>query len=282
MNRNRTPLGSLMAMAVVAVALAACSGDQSQLLAPEGASFDTSPVLVSHIDLCKFGPEGSWASFEISATGGTFLLGSEFTFTDVTANGPCKGVWRASDGETHSVTITETDRSPGTFLETIIALADDYTVDVGLKSVTLVMEPGSYAGVYFKNAGEVFENGFEGCTPGFWRQAHHYEYWSGFSPDDTWGGVFDDPGSHSPPGRNPTPFTASSRLGDVVELGGGEIFALARHAVAALLNASSPDVDYPLTVAEVVSLVNAALASEEYEVSKNQIEAYNELGCDVK
>ena len=41
----------------------------------------------------------------------------------------------------------------------------------------------------------------------------------------------------------------------------GSARILLRAAVAALLNAASPDVNYPLTTAQVISQVNAALAS---------------------
>ena len=40
---------------------------------------------------------------------------------------------------------------------------------------------------------------------------------------------------------------------------GGGINALLRHAVAAVLNALHPGVDYPLTVSEIITLVNAAI-----------------------
>jgi hypothetical protein len=121
----------------------------------------------------------------------------------------------------------------------------------------------------------------EGCTPGFWRQAHHYPYWTGASPVDAWTTHFADPGTHQGPGRNGATFNGETALGDAVEFGGGGVFALARHAVAALLNANSGDVDYPLSAAEVVALVNDALASGDFEGAKNTLEGYNELGCTV-
>ena len=198
---------------------------------------------------------------------------------------------------------------------------------------------------------EVFENGGgEGCTPGFWRQPQHYEFWTGFDPDDTWGSVFGDDadisamvamnngrgngppanagnnqgqgnnngqgnnqgqgnnngqgsnngagasgngggnagggGNGNPGGNEPRSsggeLTDETTLGEAVQLQGGGLNALARHAVAALLNAASPDVDYDLTIDEIIDLVNDAIASGEYEDAKNILEAYNEQGCDVK
>ena len=44
--------------------------------------------------------------------------------------------------------------------------------------------------------------------------------------------------------------------------------ALARHAVAALLNAASPDVDFDFTTAEVIDLVQDAFASGDFETAQ--------------
>jgi hypothetical protein len=57
---------------------------------------------------------------------------------------------------------------------------------------------------------------------------------------------------------------------------------LLRAAVAALLNAASPNVDYPLTTAEVISQVNAALASNNRNTMlafASRLDSYNNLGC---
>jgi hypothetical protein len=57
---------------------------------------------------------------------------------------------------------------------------------------------------------------------------------------------------------------------------------LLRAAVAALLNAASPDVDYPLTTAQVIAQVNAALASNNRTTMLNlasRLDASNNLGC---
>jgi hypothetical protein len=57
---------------------------------------------------------------------------------------------------------------------------------------------------------------------------------------------------------------------------------LLRAAVAALLNSSSPDVDYALTTAEVIQLVNAALASNNRNTMLTlaaQLDRYNNRGC---
>jgi hypothetical protein len=57
---------------------------------------------------------------------------------------------------------------------------------------------------------------------------------------------------------------------------------LLRAAVAALLNSASPGIDYPLTTAEVIAQVNAALASNNRNTMltlASRLDSYNNLGC---
>jgi hypothetical protein len=56
---------------------------------------------------------------------------------------------------------------------------------------------------------------------------------------------------------------------------------LFRHAVAALLNAQHPMVEYPMAATAIVSVVNTALATNTpgaMEQLKNQLEGMNTLG----
>ncbi len=94
-----------------------------------------------------------------------------------------------------------------------------------------------------------------GCTPGFWKQPHHFANWVGYTPNQTWTSVFGAPaitiGSGSNAITNPTLLQALSAQG-------GGVNAFARFAVNALLNASSttsPD----LSTAQVQALVDDAL-----------------------
>lgn len=109
-------------------------------------------------------------------------------------------------------------------------------------------------------------SGGQGCTPGYWRQAHHYDSWVGYTPDQLFSSVFED----AFPGKT---------LGQVVALGGGGINALGRHTVAALLNASSGGVNYAYTVQGVIDAFNAAHPSGDVEGQKNLFEVQNEKGC---
>ena len=60
---------------------------------------------------------------------------------------------------------------------------------------------------------------------------------------------------------------------------GGGANALARHAVAALLNSTNGSVDYKYSTQDVISMVQAAFASGDFNGTKDMFEAQNELGC---
>lgn len=109
--------------------------------------------------------------------------------------------------------------------------------------------------------------GEEGCTPGFWKNHPEAFAGTGYSPTTTLGSVFT--------GLSAT--YAGLTFAEALALGGGGLDALLRQAVAALLNASSPDVDYPLSAATVISMTNAAIASGDYEATKNEFDELNNL-----
>lgn len=110
--------------------------------------------------------------------------------------------------------------------------------------------------------------GGEGCTPGYWKQPHHFDSWeaTGYEPGDDFGVVFGVDSS------------IDTLLDGLRARGGGEN-ALARHAVAALLNATSPDVSYEYTAAGVIGMVQDAYAAGNFRAVKNMFEYENEMGC---
>lgn len=111
---------------------------------------------------------------------------------------------------------------------------------------------------------------FEGCTPGYWRQEQHFDSWmpTGYAPGDDYNPVFGVTAGFSP-----------HTLLDAVWLGGGGEYALARHAVAALLNAAHPDINYYYTVGQVIAGVQAAYASGDFETFKEDLDFANNAGC---
>ena len=121
--------------------------------------------------------------------------------------------------------------------------------------------------------------GEEGCTPGFWKNNADKKdavQWgpTGFSPSQLVSSLF----SAAPPE------IGSLTLLQGLSLGGGGEEALTRQAIAAVLNAAHPDVDYPLTVTEIQTLVNEAFATgtdEEIEALKDMLDAANNASCPI-
>jgi len=113
------------------------------------------------------------------------------------------------------------------------------------------------------------EFGGEGCTPGYWRQPHHFDDYAntGYAPGTLFATAF---GVDAFPGLT---------LSEVAAVRGGGLNALGRHAVAALLNAASTEVDYDRTPAQVIAAFTAAYASGDYETTKDHFEFFNEQGC---
>jgi hypothetical protein len=116
----------------------------------------------------------------------------------------------------------------------------------------------------------------EGCTPGFWK--NHTDVWVTYTPGTLVGSVFTVPAALSDLADD-TFLTALSYPGGTGDAGAAQI--LLRAGVAALLNAASPSVDYPLTTAQVIALVNAALAgsSSDMLTLASTLDGYNNLGC---
>lgn len=103
------------------------------------------------------------------------------------------------------------------------------------------------------------EEGGEGCTPGFWK--NHYSHWAAtpYSPDDVFDSIFDC-----------DIFGDDTTLGEAVHVEWTHN-VLAFHAVAALLNASHPDVDFGHDVSWVQDQV--------CDGDKDDLADANEQGC---
>jgi hypothetical protein len=126
----------------------------------------------------------------------------------------------------------------------------------------------------------VESTGEEGCTPGFWK--NHHECWcEAYDPGDRVDSVFTIPAELSE--------LADDTLGAALKYkGGGEAIGAARnllrHAVAAILNACNDNIDYPMTVAGIVTDVNAALATldrQEMLGLGGLLDMYNNYGCSI-
>lgn len=129
---------------------------------------------------------------------------------------------------------------------------------------------------------ELMIPGDEGLTPGFWK--NHVDLWIGFSSDDTFFDVFGVEITINSGKKDeitgPTLLEALSAKGGVNE-NKGVYDALARHAVAALLNAEHPDVEYPMMKQAIIDAVAEAIGNTDQTDAgplKNMLDAYNNLG----
>ncbi|MHA2219567.1 MAG: hypothetical protein ACXACY_26980 [Candidatus Hodarchaeales archaeon] len=121
--------------------------------------------------------------------------------------------------------------------------------------------------ICFVHTNDVLAQNGEGCTPGFWKQSQHFESWQ-INPDADFDTLF---GVDS--------LGPDMTLLEVLRRGGGGMYALNRHAVAAFLNIISPDVSYLYTPGEVIQMVQEAYATGDFEAMKMILEYQNEMGC---
>lgn len=118
-----------------------------------------------------------------------------------------------------------------------------------------------------------------GCTPGFWKNCTIHWQPTGYTLGQPLSSVFRFNGCCSE--------LRNVSLRQALDFGGGDGVCgaariLLRAAVAALLNASSPEVDYPFTRDQVIAQVNAALATCKRGpilALAGELDRNNNLGC---
>jgi hypothetical protein len=261
---------------IVALALfAAC--DQTPTQTPELPAFlvtgpGTAVPSVEEVDLCKVATSGSYSFTVADLTGPDARVLDAADGSVTTAAGECERI-AFQGGAPNTIQVTE-NVAPGSVLDSIVVeqLANGVVTTTkltGTNTATAVLsgEP------FFEGAVITFYNTparLQGCTPGYWK--NHPGAWAGtgFSTGDDFDTTF---------GVNV--FNPNLTLLQAAFLEDGGIKALARHAVAALLNAADPNVNYPLTTAEVITAVQNAVAAGggAIEALKNQLDTFNRLGC---
>jgi hypothetical protein len=120
------------------------------------------------------------------------------------------------------------------------------------------------------------EDGKEGCVPGFWKNSPGC--WGCVDPDLSFNDVFDVVITVRTGGKK-TPYITDPSLMQALNANGGGINAMARHAVAALLNACDPDIDYPMTVDGVITAIQAVVSDGDIQGLKDELDLSNNLGC---
>lgn len=160
----------------------------------------------------------------------------------------------------------------GGFQRQLALAGGDFVIEhVDRRTVTIKVSLSSHLDqVRVITEGERPPTGGEGCTPGYWKQPHHFDSWVGYTPDQSFESVF---------GRDA--YSGDPSLAAALGFGGGGVKALGRQAVAALLSASSPDVSYAYSTAEVIAMYQAAFdgGAAAIEATKDAFDAANNEGC---
>jgi hypothetical protein len=254
MDRKHLALALLLALPV-----AACEQAPTETLAADGPqalviSLPGDGVAAAEtFEICKIGTD---ASFDVDIVDRSGAGTANISTTVNVADGECWDVWVSGGAYVDDVTVTENPVPAGYAASWSLDQLDGGVVTTTTGSGAVVT--GYTSGVTgssptLAGATVTFTNRLipppppegEGCTPGYWKQEHHFDDWTGYTPWTLFGDVFDD----AFPGKT---------LLDVASQGGGGLKALGRHAVAALLNAASGGVGYAYTEQEVIDMFNDA------------------------
>lgn len=288
----KAPRGTRVRWLALLLPLVSACSDTTPTTAPLAAAPE--PLLneqegpTSGAKVCKVGPAGTY-HFTASSTGGGTLLFTEFTL----AAGSCEWIWVGTDpAPLTTLTVTEVNIPTGlavTSIEVRSTFSDLPTTVTGTSQVSFKVDATNSATVVFTN-GEgppPPPSGGEGCTPGYWKQSQHLDSWiaTGYQPTQRLGDVFTGVGAYRLGGEPLSRYTLLQALSfpdEAASTVDGAAQLLLRAAVAALLNAAHPDVDYSMTTAEIIAAVNAALASKDRATMlalQQQLDAANNQGC---
>jgi hypothetical protein len=271
MNRRTTKYAVALALAAGAGVIGACS-DTAPTQPPRstGLHFNVTPGIPGKkLVLCKEGASGTFTADlgQSSVHSGSLVVTSPFTLNA----GQCIDVYVGRTNPVleepiDEVTITETSGTPVSIRLVGVDGTQCLVAASGPNFMTLWLNTFNGCILTFVNEPPPPPPG-GGCTPGFWKNS--VGSWpAAYLPSADFDATFGVNG-----------FNPNISLLTAAGLGGGGKNALARHAVAALLNSASADVDYGMTTAGVIALVQSAFASGDYESAKNRLEGLNELDC---
>lgn len=248
-------------------------GAVAELVGDRHNEFNLVPGVVN---VCAFFGDdvGPTATFRASAPAGENVQAGDFSITPLPH---CFEVWNASGSSTVPVTGSLVAvNTVGWELDRIVTAQGDGVADAtyenlfGVSTATLSVSNTVGGYIWFKFRKVEVPVGGQGCTPGYWRQAHHYDSWtSPYTPSTPFSAVF----ANAFPGMT---------LGQVVQLGGGGLNALGRSAVASLLNAASPNVNFDYSTMQVINAFNSAFATGNkklFEQQKDVLDFLNNQGC---
>lgn len=118
-----------------------------------------------------------------------------------------------------------------------------------------------------------------GCTPGYWKQKQHFDSWPApFVPVGTGASTFNAVfGVEMYKRPNGEPYTLLEVMKELNGNGDPVSTNLGFHAVAALLNAAHPEVNYGYTSGEIIDLFRNNL--HRAAALKDSLAMLNERGC---
>jgi len=126
------------------------------------------------------------------------------------------------------------------------------------------------------------EDSFEGCSVSFWGSIvnseeidFNTEHWpTGYIPDDKYNhSAYFNESIQISLGKDPT-------FNDALQSEGDGINKLARHSVAALLNSAHNEINYPLSIIEIISKTQKSINDQEYSFA-DELALNNNLGKDT-
>ncbi|MDH5473352.1 MAG: hypothetical protein OEY61_10895 [Gammaproteobacteria bacterium] len=124
---------------------------------------------------------------------------------------------------------------------------------------------------------EPTKSGGEGCTPGYWKQPHHFDSWpTGITPDTSYSSIF---------GRTITIRTRDAGLVidptllQALSALGGQVNTAARHSTAAYLNSMSNGVSYDLSADQIIDNLQQSVDGNDFGTLIEALVNFNEQGC---
>ena len=270
------------------LATGACADPVRNPLAPlsvSGSSYPGEPG--DYVKVCKTSPIVGTYGFSVSVTGGTagvtytLPVGNSFQL-DVYEPNPvppdCETVYQSlgtgtSTEPSAEVTVTEVNLPTGQRIDSIVIMnsaLQRLSVVTGMPTATVTTDFHNGKVLLFYNSKSELPPpaGSQGCTPGYWKQSHHFGNWVGYATTDRFNVVF---------GRNV--FADNRTLLTALSTGGGGFNRLGRHATAALLSSAHSGVAYGMTPAQVIAAVQAAFDNGTTDALASRFEGFNERGC---
>lgn len=218
---------------------------------------------------------------ETFATGGDNTEGGEITVTGFAADPDPTAVWEITDFDVvdgdpgqgfttlyvDNVQTAQSTRTGNATVEDVSVPSN--TINNSIKFTIGDPETDASSGIdNLRLCRTTTTEGGEGCTPGYWKQPHHFDSWQGYDPGDYYDDVF-GVGPHI-------------TLLEALETGGGGEQALGRHSVAALLNAANAGVAYDVGEGAIIAAVQAAYADgskDAFNALKDELEDFNQQHC---